>query len=192
MQRDPGAFGLPQQGRRRKLRKKWGKAHLLLPRPTVSDALDPEDFPDHLEALAKDVKTFLNCLNEFPEFTDEGVNQSIRSFEGDLRYWSSCLREYTGECQLEFTISGRLICLQGQFRYPAVQRYIHDLSQEMKDHVDNITSSLCMFIEVGKKSKHCSLIWTNIAKVSLLYALPRSTVLPTCSTCRPSRPSSQQ
>ena len=28
--------------------------------------------------------TFLNCLNEFPEFTDEAVNASIKSFEGDL------------------------------------------------------------------------------------------------------------
>jgi WD repeat-containing protein 26 len=73
--------------------------------------------------------TFLDCLNEFPEFTDEAVNASIRAFDGDLRvrllaifllssqeshcdvcfcrgqYWASCLEAY-----------------EGQLRYPAVER----------------------------------------------------------------------
>jgi len=47
--------------------------------------------------LATDVTTFLKCLNEFPEFTDEAVNASIMSFEGDLKYWASCLNEYAGK-----------------------------------------------------------------------------------------------
>jgi hypothetical protein len=29
--------------------------------------------------------TLLNCLNEFPEFSDEAVNASIKSFEADLK-----------------------------------------------------------------------------------------------------------
>ena len=29
--------------------------------------------------------TFLHCLNEFPEFTDEALNASIVAFEGDLK-----------------------------------------------------------------------------------------------------------
>ncbi|EDR03730.1 uncharacterized protein LACBIDRAFT_331258 [Laccaria bicolor S238N-H82] len=40
----------------------------------------------------------------------------------------------------------------GQFRYPAVQQiiqYIYDLTDEMGEHIDGITSSLCMFIDVG-------------------------------------------
>lgn len=47
--------------------------------------LDPEDFPKQIGDLAHDVVTFLHCLNEFPEFTDEAVNASIISFEGDLK-----------------------------------------------------------------------------------------------------------
>ena len=47
--------------------------------------LDPECFPEQLEALAREVTTFLDSLNEFPEFTDEAVNASILSFEGDLK-----------------------------------------------------------------------------------------------------------
>ncbi|KAF6743642.1 hypothetical protein DFP72DRAFT_1020164 [Ephemerocybe angulata] len=164
--RDLNTIPQPPGARRKKTKRRWGKAaHLLVPRPTVSDNLDPEDFPDHLEALAKDVKTFLNCLNEFPEFTDEGVNQSILSFEGDLMYWSSCLREYTG-----------------QFRYPAVQRYIHDLSQEMKDHVDNITSSLCMFIEVGVPTirfaqKHGSTNLLNLSTIATFFSAVTATTM---------------
>jgi hypothetical protein len=42
-------------------------------------------FPEQLESLAADVTTFLNCLNEFPEFTDEAVNSSISSFQDDLK-----------------------------------------------------------------------------------------------------------
>lgn len=62
-----------------------GKARLHVPRPTVPENVDPESFPEQLEFLAKEVTTFLRCLNEFPEFTDEAVNASILSFEGDLK-----------------------------------------------------------------------------------------------------------
>ena len=40
-------------------------------RPTVQDNLKPGDIPDELEILAQEVTAFLECLNEFPEFTDE-------------------------------------------------------------------------------------------------------------------------
>ena len=53
--------------------------------PAILEDLDAEDFPDQLQGLADDVITFLDCLNEFPEFTDEGVNTSITSLEGDLK-----------------------------------------------------------------------------------------------------------
>lgn len=73
-----------------------GKAQLHVPRPTVSENLDPEMFPEQLEALAKEVTTFLKCLNEFPEFTDEAVNTSILSFEGDLKVSiMECLRAWS-------------------------------------------------------------------------------------------------
>lgn len=54
-------------------------------RPLVLDKLDREDFPGQLGLFARDVITFLHCLNEFPEFTDESLNASILAFEGDLK-----------------------------------------------------------------------------------------------------------
>ncbi|KAG2343040.1 hypothetical protein BDR05DRAFT_976122 [Suillus weaverae] len=36
-----------------------------------------------------------------------------------------------------------------QFKYPGVQRHVHDLAVEMGEHSDSITGTLSMFIEVG-------------------------------------------
>jgi hypothetical protein len=53
--------------------------------PIVLDNPDPESFPDQMEKFAEDITNFLECLNEFPEFTDEVVNASILAFQGDLK-----------------------------------------------------------------------------------------------------------
>jgi hypothetical protein len=50
-----------------------------------------------------------------------------------VQYWASCLKTY-----------------KGQFRFPAVQRYLHDLTGEMSEQLDSITSSLSYFTEVGQ------------------------------------------
>lgn len=38
----------------------------------------------------------------------------------------------------------------GQFKNPSVQRYIHDLSADIGEHIEELTSSLSVFIGVGK------------------------------------------
>lgn len=53
--------------------------------PVIDDNLDAEHFPRELDALSKDIGEFLECLNEFPEFTDEAIHQSIEAFQGDLK-----------------------------------------------------------------------------------------------------------
>jgi hypothetical protein len=66
--------------------RKWGTktpSHII--RPVVNEDIDVEEFPNQMEYFAKDIGTFLHCLNEFPEFTDEAVNASILSFERDLQ-----------------------------------------------------------------------------------------------------------
>ncbi|KAG6829712.1 hypothetical protein H0H92_003747 [Tricholoma furcatifolium] len=134
-------------------------------RPTVNESLDPEEFPNQLRLLAKAISTFLNCLNEFPEFKDDAVNASIRDFEGDLEYWASCLKEYAG-----------------QFRHQAVQRYIHDLSSEMGEHIDSITSTLSMFIEVGVPTirfaqKHAAANLLNLSTVATFFSAVTATTM---------------
>ncbi|KZV92657.1 WD40 repeat-like protein [Exidia glandulosa HHB12029] len=111
------------------------------PRPTVARPIsnveiDPESFPEEIEGLAKDAVNFLNCLNDFPGFFDESLNSTLVAFEGDLRYWASCLSEFEGE-QLR------------QFRFPAVARYVHDLSTEIAVHLKNIKIALVGFVDAG-------------------------------------------
>jgi hypothetical protein len=79
--------------RKRGFQRVKGKAQLHVPRPQVAENVDPESYPEQLEYLAKEVTTFLRCLNEFPEFTDEAVNASILSFEGDLKVRSIAFLE---------------------------------------------------------------------------------------------------
>ncbi|KAF9009980.1 hypothetical protein BDQ17DRAFT_1347270 [Cyathus striatus] len=151
--------------RRRGIKPMRYKAPPHVARPIVSESLDPETFPDQLEMLAEDVATFLNCLNEFPEFTDEGVNVAIQAFEGDLKYWSSCLKVYAG-----------------QFRTPSVQRYLHDLSIEMGEHIDSITTSLSMFIEVGVPTirfaqKHGATNLLNLSTVATFFSAVTATTM---------------
>ncbi|KAJ3806883.1 hypothetical protein F5876DRAFT_90859 [Lentinula aff. lateritia] len=142
--------------------------HRALPhvaRPTVDTNIDLEEFPNQFDALATEVTTFVNCLNEFPEFTDEAVNASISSFEGDLKYWANCLHNY-----------------RGQFRYPAVQRYIQDLALEMGEHIDSITSTLSMFIEVGVPTirfaqKHGATNLLNLSTVATFFSAVTATTL---------------
>lgn len=152
-----------------KRRSRWMIAQTKAPphvaRPTVTENLDLEFFPQQLEALSADVTTFLKCLNEFPEFTDEAVNASITSFEEDLKYWAACLNEYAGH-----------------FRYPSVQRYVHDLSTEMGEHIDNITSTLSMFIEVGIPTirfaqEHGANNLLNLSTVATFFSAVTATTL---------------
>lgn len=53
--------------------------------PKVLARLGPEDFPAQMELLATDTANLLECLNEFPEFTDEALNSSVSSFCNDLQ-----------------------------------------------------------------------------------------------------------
>jgi WD repeat-containing protein 26 len=105
----------------------------LLFRPAAMNAApDPETLPNELLELAIDVKAFLHHLEEFPEFVDEALNASITAFEVDLRYRADCLSEY-----------------DEQFRWPAVQRYVHAVSTEMTVHMQTMTQALKEFVDNG-------------------------------------------
>lgn len=66
--------------------------------PVVTGDLDPEDFPKQMAQFAEDIVIFLECLNEFPEFTDEAVNASILAFQGDLKVGLRSCRSTTKVC----------------------------------------------------------------------------------------------
>ena len=70
----------------------------------------------------------------------------------------------------------------GQFKYPAVQRYLHDLTSEMADHLDTITSSLSMFLEIGIPTirfaqKHSAQNLLNLTTVATFFSAVTATTL---------------
>ncbi|KAH9941858.1 WD40 repeat-like protein, partial [Epithele typhae] len=153
----------PQLAQYRKSKRHRAPPHVH--NPVLMEKLEPEDFPEQMQMFAQDVTTFLDCLNEFPEFTDEAVNSAILSLEGDLKYWASCLKAY-----------------EGQFKYPAVQRYLHDLSAELGDHIESITSSLSVFIEIGVPTirfaqKHASQNLLNLSTVATFFSAVTATTM---------------
>ncbi|KAG2351687.1 hypothetical protein BDR07DRAFT_1500637 [Suillus spraguei] len=112
----------------------------------IEDSLDIENLPEQFENFATALMTFLKCLNEFPEFTDEAVNTSIKSFEGDLK------------------------------------RYVHDLTAEMGEHIDCITETLSMFIEVGVPTirfaqKHSTANLLTLSTVATFFSAVTATTL---------------
>ncbi|KAG1895017.1 uncharacterized protein F5891DRAFT_1194680 [Suillus fuscotomentosus] len=143
--------------------------------PIHDDGLDPESFPGQFASFAEDVMTLLNCLNEFPEFTDEGVNTSMHAFEVDLKYWALCLQEYKGNMSAWACIGQSSQLVSGQFWYPAVQRYIHDLTSEIGEHINNITINLSMFIEIGVPTirfaqQHAAANLLNLSTVATFFS----------------------
>ena len=134
--------------------------------------LDLEDFPNQMARFAHDIIIFLECLNELQQFADEAVNASIYAFWEDLQVGlgSSRLTAKTGLadacCGVVLGIvpwsiypyanyqaglaRSALIVTPDQFRYPAVQRYLHDLSSDLGEHIESITSALSLLIEAGK------------------------------------------
>ena len=76
---DPSAH-VPSRTERRRPKPLWNART-----PIITEDLDPEDFPKQMSQFAGDIAVFLECLGEFPEFTDEVVNVSMLAFQEDLK-----------------------------------------------------------------------------------------------------------
>ncbi|QRV90650.1 hypothetical protein RhiJN_18668 [Ceratobasidium sp. AG-Ba] len=126
---------------------------------------DIEELPTEMEGLARDLREFLDRLNDVPEFTDEAVNASIVAFEDDLKYRASCLREF-----------------ENQLRFVAVAKYINDLSEDLGEHMDRMQDSLQTFIDVGVPTirfsqKHTATGLQNLSTVATFFSGVTATTL---------------
>ena len=91
---DPPEPLRPFSSRKKSKTRRQRPTHTL--RPNAPLEKDLESFPQQLELLSKDLVSFLHFLHDIPEFTDEGLNGVVLSFEADLKYWASCLKEFDG------------------------------------------------------------------------------------------------
>ncbi|KAG1833204.1 hypothetical protein DFJ58DRAFT_736195 [Suillus subalutaceus] len=69
-----------------------------------------------------------------------------------------------------------------QFRYPAVQRYIHDLTSEIGEPIDNIAVNLSTFIEIGVPTigfaqQHAAANLLNLSTVAMFFSAVTATTL---------------
>lgn len=55
-----------------------------------------EELPTQLQRLAQDLNGFLDCLNGLPEGKQHWISSTITVLEMNLKYWASCLKQYTG------------------------------------------------------------------------------------------------
>ena len=96
-------------------------------------------------------------------FIDDQLNTSLTAFEGDLKYWASTLEEY-----------------KDQFHLPSVGLYLHELSLEMDEHLDNIAQSLAAFAEIGVPTirfvqKHGATNILNLSTVATFFSAVTAT-----------------
>ncbi|KAF8322778.1 WD40-repeat-containing domain protein [Cantharellus anzutake] len=63
-------------------------------RSPLVQADSPATIPEQMASLAHNLTTFVRCLDQIPEFTDQAVNASTALFHDDLMYWSSCLKDH--------------------------------------------------------------------------------------------------
>ncbi|KAG8903781.1 hypothetical protein FRB99_002771 [Tulasnella sp. 403] len=134
-------------------------------RPYTELTSDLEQFPAQFELLAKDLVTFLHFLHDIPEFRDEGLNTSVLSFDTDLKYWASCLKEF-----------------KQQFQYPAIKRYVNDLTREMDEHLENIRDALRIFVKDGVSTirtaqNHTQTGLQNLSTVATFFSGVTATTL---------------
>ncbi|QRW23272.1 WD40 repeat protein [Rhizoctonia solani] len=102
-------------------------------------SLNINTFPSQLKSLATDLITFVDRLNDVPEFVDTAVHtthgpvvESCRAFAGDLQYRADCLSEF--EDKLDDI---------------AVVRHINELTGDIGSQADHLMNALHGFIEVG-------------------------------------------
>ncbi|CAE6402885.1 unnamed protein product [Rhizoctonia solani] len=102
-------------------------------------SLNTNTFPSQLKSLATDLITFVDRLNDVPEFVDTAVHtthgpvvESCRAFAGDLQYRADCLSEF--EDKLDDI---------------AVVRHINELTGDIGSQADHLMNALHGFIEVG-------------------------------------------
>ncbi|KAG8916204.1 hypothetical protein FRC01_003299 [Tulasnella sp. 417] len=96
---------------------------------------DLEELPHQFELLAEALIAFLILLPDIPEFTqftDESLNTSVLNFEGNLKYWASCLSEF-----------------EGQFGTFALKRYINGLTKEVSEDIETIRGALERLVNEG-------------------------------------------
>ncbi|KXN83383.1 hypothetical protein AN958_01520 [Leucoagaricus sp. SymC.cos] len=135
--------------------------HYFIPPQYFKEPPLPFDvLPSVLEELAQAFNRLHIRIDEFREFTDEGLlfKSLLLTLEHDLLYRASCARVY----------SGRL-------NTPPIQRYIHQFTDELESDFEKVTLALSDFTAVGvsaisHEQRRSSQNLTNILTVATFFS----------------------
>lgn len=65
---------------------------------------------------------------------------------------SENLQMYVAVSELADSLDDRMVI--GQFKHPSVQRYLHDLTPTLGEYMEELTSGLTMFKDIGVYRHH--------------------------------------
>ncbi|KAF9445110.1 hypothetical protein P691DRAFT_735517 [Macrolepiota fuliginosa MF-IS2] len=135
--------------------------HYFIPPQYFRDPPPPFDvLPTVLEELAQSFSLLHVRIDEFREFTDEGLllKSLLLTLERDLMYRASCVRVY----------SGRL-------NTPPIQRYVHQFTDELETDFEKMATAFEEFTAVGvsaisHEQQRSSQNLTNILTVATFFS----------------------
>ncbi|KAF8330149.1 uncharacterized protein EI90DRAFT_3124581 [Cantharellus anzutake] len=136
-------------------------------RSALVQADSPATIPEQMASLAHNLTTFVRCLDQIPEFTDQAVNASTALFHDDLMYWSSCLKDHRAG---------------DQFKRSYIRQYLNDLATEIGEHCESMSHSLQVFVDIGIPTIKFSQTQTtktlqNLSTVAALFAAVDATAI---------------
>ncbi|KLO19364.1 WD40 repeat-like protein [Schizopora paradoxa] len=95
--------------------------------------LDLEELPGQFKLLVNDIKFFISCLRDFPDFTDESLYDALSDFEDEAIYVSYLLSRH-----------------KGRFGDIAIKKYTQDLlTGRLGEPMEDVVASLVNFIDTG-------------------------------------------
>jgi len=95
--------------------------------------LELEWLPAQFKLLVDDIKFFISCLKDFPDFTDESLYDALTDFEDEAKYLSELLNRY-----------------KRQFNDNAIKKYTQDLlTRRLGEPMEDVAISLATFIDTG-------------------------------------------
>ena len=141
------------------------KAYLLAQRPVAAPERDRAKFPDHMAHFARELDAFRTALNEYHEFRDDSFNKAVLALKRRVEVChrmrrilcvcgSDLLPAYSIKAHacrsLKVRYLGSVEMQKLMFRYaendnfkaPAVQLFIYDMSVEIGTRMANIASFL--------------------------------------------------
>ncbi|KAF8331306.1 uncharacterized protein EI90DRAFT_3289418 [Cantharellus anzutake] len=127
---------------------------------------DLHAIPERLVEFGNAIRRLLEAMCSIPEFDGEGLDSPILAFCQDLGSWANSLHSFEPD----------------QFKTLAIQRYVHQLTDELSKHFFRLSKAVNFFIEfdveaIRSTQKALSARYQNLSTVSTFFCAVAATSL---------------